>query len=69
MGLIFTGRLQRENVELREENIELYKRVDYWTKKCFEIADAGIVLVNELKKYRSLGSVEYLRKLVEANKK
>lgn len=69
MGIIFTGRLQRENVELREKNIELYKRVDYWTKKCFEIADADIVLVNELKKYRSLGSVEYLRKLVEANKK
>lgn len=68
MGLIFVGRLQKENIELQEENIELQKRVDYWAKKCIEIADFGVALSNELKKYRSLGSFEYLRKLVVADK-
>lgn len=69
MGLIFTGRLQAENVELQEENMELRKNVDYLAKKCLEIADKGVILANELKKYKSLGSIEYLRKLVEADKK
>lgn len=69
MGLIFKGRLQAENVELRKENMELRKEVNYWTKKCLEIANSGVALANEVKKYRSLGSVEYLRKLVEADKK
>lgn len=69
MGLIFVGRLQAENVELQEENMELRKNVDYWSKKCLEIADMGVILAKELKKYKSLGSIEYLRKLVEADKK
>lgn len=68
MGLIFKGRLQEEIVELQEKNIELQEKVNYWTKKCLEIADMGVTLSNELKKYRSLGPFEYLQKLVESDK-
>lgn len=61
MGLILRSRLVEENEWLaRAWREEINHRIEEMRKRLF--------LEDALMQYRSLGSIEYLRKLVEADK-
>ena len=54
---------------LREENDALKRDLKHWTWQCLEEARKRIIVESRLTEYQLLGSVEYLKKLVEADKK
>ena len=69
MGLVFMPRLWRELEEVKQENERLTEWYSERTKQLIEEMRKRIALEGVLNEYLSLGSIEYLRKLVEADKK
>lgn len=69
MPLIFVGRIKEERDYFKEQTHYWQERTKYWMNKCKEVIQLSEGTINLLHEYKKLGSIEYIRTLVENDKR
>ena len=69
MSLVFVGRIKEERDYFEERAYYWREKSKYWMNRCEEVLQITEKTVNLLCEYKNLGSIEYIRKLVEYDKR